>query len=100
MCEMKTALDGVISRLDIAKKISKFEDRIIETIQKETQRVNFKNGQKCVIRVSEGSERKVKAERILEEIMVKNCPNSMKTLCTGPRNSSNCKQKELGQVMA
>lgn len=40
---------------------------------------------------------KVRTERILEEIMVQDCPNFMKTMPTNPRHSSLIKHKKLYQ---
>lgn len=43
MCEIKNALDGIISILDIigGKKISDLEGKAIETIQNEAQKENI-----------------------------------------------------------
>ena len=89
--KIKNPTYGLNIRMEgIKKSISELQDRTIEITQSEQQRENTlkknkkasricgtikKRSSVCVIRVPEGAEKKVGAQKVCKEIMAKNFPN-------------------------
>ena len=92
--EMKTTLEGIISRITEEKEwVSELEDRLVEITAMEKNKEkrvkrnehslrdlwgNIKWTNICISEVPEGEEREKEPEKIFEDIIAKNFPNVVK----------------------